>query len=679
MKRILIIYLFLVACDRIEPPIPVYPIPDANQIAWQRMETYAFIHYGLNTFNDMEWGYGNTPATTFDPENLDCDQWVRTLKAAGMKGVMFTAKHHDGFCLWPSAYTEYSVKNSPWHGGQGDLVRELSDACRKNGLKFGIYLSPWDRNHAAYGQEEYVAYFHNQMRELLTGYGPLFEYWFDGANGGSGWYGGADETRSINAETYYRYEKARKMIGELQPKAIVFGGTCADIRWIGNEEGFAGETNWSFWDSTHEKSAGDLSSGNAVGDRWLPGECDVSIRPGWFYHPRENHQLKSLSQLVDIYYNSVGRNANLLLNFPVSRIGRIDPADSMRILEWRRTLDAELAHNLLADALVEAGNVRGGARRFASEKVVDGDWESYWATDDNITVTNLTFRFPELRRVNRLLLQEYIPLGQRVAHFSVQWLDGDIWRPVATEEEMTTIGYKRIVRFTSVETGALRVCFEEARGPLCICNAEAYDAPILLEEPSIVRNGEGLVTLKASDREAKIRYTVDGSEPNVEAPCYTGPFWLPGKATVKALTQDPKTGRISAVTSRVFDIPCGNFHATGLSSEEVGKLFDGNYWTAAYLSPGCRSLTIDTRAERTFTGFAYTPDQNRWGRGIITRYRLSIDGSIVVEGEFSNIVNNPIEQTVEFPARRGQYLCFEALEIFSGNQPGIAEFSVLTE
>lgn len=681
MKHLFPLLLLLAgACSRVEAPAPVGPVPDARQLAWQRLETYAFVHYGLNTFNDMEWGYGNTPASTFDPAALDCDQWVRTLKAAGMKGVMLTAKHHDGFCLWPSAYTDYSVKSSPWRDGKGDLVRELSDACRRHGLRFGIYLSPWDRHHAEYGREAYVEYFHNQMRELLTNYGPLFEYWFDGANGGDGWYGGADERRSIDARSYYRYEEARETIRSLQPEAVIFGGTCADIRWIGNEEGWAGQTNWSFVKGAGDQNVNDFTHGERDGDHWLPGEVDVSIRPGWFYHPREDTQLKSLSQLVDIYYQSVGRNANLLLNFPVDRSGRIAAADSARIVAWRQTLDAEFAHELLAGADVEADNVRGGARRFAPGRTTDGDWESYWATDDGVTEGVLTFRFEAPQHVNRLLLQEYIPLGQRVARFAVEWSgDGREWHPVETDEELTTIGYKRIIRFAGVTCRALRVRFEEARGPLCICNVEAYDAPVLLEEPRIVRDGSGMVTLRAGDRGAEIRYTTDGTQPDGSSPRYEAPFRLPDKGEVRALVRDPQSGRMSEVAARRFDIPCGSFRVRELEPGEQAKMFDGDVTTAAYLPRGLRSCTIDMGCERSLTGFAYTPDAGRWGSGVVTHYRLLLDGRKVAEGEFSNIVNNPVEQLVEFAPQRGRVLRFEACALASGDAPSIAEFSVRTE
>jgi len=235
-------------------PASFGPVPNENQVRWQEMEYYAFVHFSLNTYTDQSWGYGNEDVNLFNPEKLDCRQWARICKQAGMKGIILTAKHHCGFCLWPSKYTEYSVKNAPWKNGKGDLVREMANACKEYGLKLGIYLSPWDRNHPDYGKPEYISYFRNQLTELLTNYGPIFEIWFDGANGGSGYYGGANETRKIDRTTYYDWSNTYKLIRKLQPNIVIWndGGDRADLRWVGTEAGYVGETNWSLLNATGE-------------------------------------------------------------------------------------------------------------------------------------------------------------------------------------------------------------------------------------------------------------------------------------------------------------------------------------------------------------------------------------------------------------------------------------------
>ena len=294
----------VISCqNHVEPPAPYGAVPSERQLEWHKLKYYAFIHFSPNTFTDMEWGYGNEKPEVFNPSELDVDQWARVAKEAGMEGIVITAKHHDGFSLWPSKYTEHSVKNSPWKNGEGDLLKELSVACEKYGLKLGMYLSPWDRNHAAYGTPEYIDYFRNQLKELLTNYGEIFEVWFDGANGGDGYYGGANETRRIDNKTYYDWENTREIVRELQPNAVMFSDAGPDIRWIGNEQGYAQDPNWSTMDGEnfypgmsgiHDQ----LQSGFEGGNLWVSSEVNTSIRPGWFYHEAENSRVKSVNQLM---------------------------------------------------------------------------------------------------------------------------------------------------------------------------------------------------------------------------------------------------------------------------------------------------------------------------------------------------------------------------------------------
>ena len=467
----LILTILLASCA--PRPQRSYPVPTKQQLEWQQLETYAFIHFGLNTFNDMEWGFGDTPTHTFNPTDLDCEQWVLTLKNCGMKGIIFTAKHHDGFCLWPTETTGYSIQNTYYKEGHGDLVRELADACKKHGMKFGLYLSPWDRNQADYGYQGYVEVYHQQIKELTSNYGELFEFWFDGANGGTGWYGGANEMRSIVAEHYYDYEKARDIVWSHSPNAAIFGGTVPTLRWIGNEGGWADATQWCTYslDFNDLNNAKLLSTGIPDGEVWLPAEVDVSIRPGWFYHAREDSLVKTVDQLMELYDHSVGRNANLLLNFPVNKEGRIPSIDSAVAVAWYQRLQHEFAENLLLDSKVNANSTRG--RGFKASNVLK-DNGCYWASEDGVTQGELVFTMKEPVRMNAVVLQERLSLGQRVKSFTVcYWANGH-WLPVETSEPMTTIGHKRIVRFQTITTDQLRVRFNSRKGPVCIDQVGAY-------------------------------------------------------------------------------------------------------------------------------------------------------------------------------------------------------------
>ena len=485
IKKIKTLFVLLPVCinlslqaqtKKVLPPAPVLPVPSAAQMAWHEMETNAFIHFTTNTFTGLEWGLGDEKETIFNPSQLNAEQWAKTLHDAGFKMLILTCKHHDGFCLWPSKYTEHSVKNSPYKNGNGDVVKEASDAAKKYGLKFGIYLSPWDRNHAGYGTPGYIDYYRNQLKELFTGYGKITEMWFDGANGGDGYYGGARETRNINGATYYDWPGTIGMIRNMEPDILFFSDAGPGLRWVGNERGVAGETNWNTItpDTLFAGKAGIealLNTGSADGTHWIPAECDVSIRPGWFYHAAEDSLVKSPERLFDIYLTSVGRGSTLLLNIPPDTRGLFHEKDAEALKVFKQLLDKELGNNLALHAKVTAGNYRSNAKEYAPSNLADGNKETYWATDDDITAVSFEIHLKKPSLIKYIMLQEYIQLGQRVKSFTVEVWKDKRWQQVASA---TTIGYKRILKVEPVTAGWVRINILDAKAPPVLCSLALY-------------------------------------------------------------------------------------------------------------------------------------------------------------------------------------------------------------
>jgi len=482
MKNILaslpVIIFLLSSCKpkEVTVPAPVYPIPTLEQLAWHEMETNAFIHFTVNTFTDKEWGYGDEKPALFNPSALNTDQWITTLKDAGFKTVILTCKHHDGFCLWPSQYTDHSIKNSLYKNGKGDLVKEVSESCKAHGLKFGIYVSPWDRNQATYGSPAYITYYRNQLKELFTNYGPVFEMWFDGANGGDGYYGGAKEKRQIDRRTYYDWPATLNMVREMEPGVIFFSDAGPGVRWVGNENGVAGETNWNSItpDSLYAGKSdveSILQTGSENGTRWIPAEVDVSIRPGWFYHAKEDSLVKSGEKLFEIYLTSVGRGSTLLLNVPPDRRGLIHENDVKALHEWRTLIDQAFHTNLAANAKATSSSYRGESPKFAPANATDDDKESYWATDDTVTAADLEIDLGEERTISYVVLQEYIKLGQRVKNFEIEIWKDNAWKKVAGA---TTIGYKRILKLDQVKTNKIRIRITESKACPLIAKVAVY-------------------------------------------------------------------------------------------------------------------------------------------------------------------------------------------------------------
>jgi alpha-L-fucosidase len=479
MKRLFpffIAFSIITSCAKVVPPEPYGPVPTESQLAWHEMEYYMFVHFTVNTFTDKEWGYGDEKEEIFNPSGLDCTQWARVASEAGMKGIIITAKHHDGFCLWPSELTQHSVKNSPWKEGKGDVIMDLHKACDDYGLRMGVYLSPWDRNIGVYGTPEYLEYYRGQLTELLTHYGDIFEVWFDGANGGDGYYGGARETRKIDNKTYYDWLFTHIIVKELQPDAVIFSDAGPDIRWVGNERGMGSLTNWCLLNKDDMYPGGNfaaiLGEGHEDGKYWVPAEVDVSIRPGWFWHESQDSLVRSPENLLDLYYSSVGRNSNLLLNVPPDKRGLLHEKDVESLIAFRELREKEFESDLARGMKVSSTDSRG--KNFSSSNVTDGNPDTYWATKDDVTNAELIIDLGAETEVNRILLQEYIRLGQRVKGFKVEAFTDGSWSQLI---EGTTIGYKVIRKFPVTLTSKIKVTITGSKACPVISNIELYRAP----------------------------------------------------------------------------------------------------------------------------------------------------------------------------------------------------------
>lgn len=665
-------------------PAPFGAIPTRQQLAWQEMGMYAFLHFTVNTFTGREWGDGTEPEDAFNPTEMDCEQWCRIIRDAGFKGVVLTAKHHDGFCLWPSKYTTHSVKYSKWRDGKGDVVGDLAKAAKKYGLKLGLYLSPWDRHEKTYGSgDAYNEFYRNQLRELLTTYGgkngeDIFITWFDGACG-----------EGPNGKVqHYDYDKAAAVIRECAPNAVIFGhmGDHRDIRWCGNEKGYAGSPNWATLNEYRDAQGdGGLQHGHANGKHWWPSEVDVSIRPGWFYHKEQDSQVHSLAHLLDIWYHSVGRGSCLNLNIPPDRRGRIHENDAERIHELKLVLDRTFAENPAAGATVKASSERGPD--FRGDRMTDGSPDTFWAAEDGVTKCEAVIELGATHRINVISLKEYTQLGERVAAFSVEYRSASgNWEKLV---EDTTISFRKILRTETVETDGLKLNILQALACPCIQEFAVYYQAPLLTAPSIFRASDGTITLTPPGDEVRLHYTLDGSLPTADSPAYTGPFKIREAGFLRAvslLREGTENAypeiRTNPESNLRFGTAVDEWRVLAADSEldeghkKEHLLTAGpEMWMSGKDVPYPHWIAIDTGRKQRIRGFILTPPEAKErAPGPVYRYRFLVGDSPetidtpVAEGTFDNLLNNPVAQIVELDSPvSARCFRFEALESANGS------------
>lgn len=584
-------FLFPIAVLAQSEPAPYGALPSERQLRWHEMELYTLVHYTPTTFQNKEWGYGDADPQIFNPRNFDANQIAQAAAAGGFKGLISVAKHHDGFCLWPTATTNYSIASAPWKNGKGDMVREFRDAATANNMLFGVYLSAWDRNDTRYGTPAYADAYREQLTELMTQYGDIFTSWHDGANGGDGYYGGKKEKRVINRTTYYEWEdKTWPIVRKHQPLAVIFSDIGPDLRWVGNEHGFAAETSWATFtpqgidgrppvpgDSNYSLSP----EGTRNGEYWIPAECDVPQRPGWFYHPEHDERVKTPDQLFEIYLKSVGRGANMNLGLAPTPDGYLHENDVKSLTYFGRKLEKTFKENLAANATIKANNVRSNAEKFGPHNLLDDDRYSYYASDDNVINPVLEINLPTPQEFDIIRLRENIKLGQRLDSVIIDVYRDDNWYPLA---KATSIGATRLIKLENpIRAAKLRV--------------RLY-APVV---PTLSDFG----LFKEFTEDFKFDYTVPSKE----------------------------------------KVSSSNFK---LVNKSWKMAVDNNAQTFAQ---GKGEIIFELN--KAISAFGYLPRQDGKKEGMITKYTLLISENGKTwkpyrEGEFSNIQSNPIEQVIYF-------------------------------
>jgi alpha-L-fucosidase len=605
-------------------PAPYGALPSERQLRIQEMEMYCIIHFTPTTYQNKEWGFGEADPQIFNPKRFNANQIVSAVKAGGFKGITVVAKHHDGFCLWPTKTTPYNISKSPFRNGKGDMVKEFADAARKASVKLGLYCSPWDRNNPNYANPKYVTdVYYPQLKELYSRYGSLFTVFFDGANGGDGYYGGTNEKRKIDAPVYYQFDKIWEIVRNMQPMANVFSDIGPDIRWVGNEQGKAAETSWATLTPVTKEPGKNpapgfvddsiLPGGTRNGQFWIPAECDVPMRPGWFFHPEQEDNVKSATKLLEIYYASVGRGATLDLGISPNPDGLLSDGDVEKLAKFGALLKQTFAINLAKGAKVTASNTRANSPAFSPSLLLDADRYSYWATDDAVTTPEVVFEMKAPVKFNVIRIRENVKLGQRIEAVAADAWEENGWKEIATA---TSIGVNRLIRLPAYTT-AKKVRLRITQSPVSVAVSDFG----LFAEPA------ELISPKTSD----------------------------GKLSIS------KEGWKAANSAGIDNNP-------------------SSLWTFADSVP--QYFDVDMGAGKTINAFVYLPRQDKSKAGIIDQYAFytsqnGTDWVLAAEGEFSNIVNNPVEQLVPISSPiTARYFRLEAKRLVEGSNATVAEIGV---